>query len=688
MGDGARASLVLGGGSSPESRFHPENLRTAILAAVVVAIAYYAGARIGFALTVPPHPISVLWPTNALLMAAILLLPSRSWWLPLAGALPAHLFAELQSGVPFAMALGWFLSNCSEALIGAVCIRLALNEPLRFDAYRHVCVFLVVGALVAPMLSTFIDAGLITTIGWGSSTFWELVQVRVPSNALAALIVVPLIMSWASRDPDAASLIKDRKIEAALLLIGLSATATFIFEDQAALYAMPALLYAPLPFLLWAAMRFGPRGTSACILIVASLVIWGAMHGQGPFTASSAALDTRSVQLFLIAVAAPLLMFSAVMTERQKNRKALQASEERSLAAFRAGPDPMAIVRKSDLTIADVNEKWEALFGYARAEAVGRTTLDLRMYVNETDRDVFLKLASQGLAREVPLDMRDRGGRVYHTLITGGKVEIGGAECLINVIRDVTVQKRMERETQEQRIELMHLSRVAMLGELSGALAHELNQPLTAILSNAQAAQRLLSRDRIEVQDLREILADIVSEDKRAGEVIRRLRALFKKGDTQLAALNANDLIADVLALAHGNLTTRDIHVVTEICERPLNIRGDRVQLQQVLLNLVSNACEAMEAPGSTRLLQIKTAPTADGSVQILIVDGGCGIPENAMPALFDPFFTTKSQGLGLGLSISRTIIGAHSGQLLARNNPGRGATFRILLPVFSGEAP
>jgi len=683
MNDSSKATAA----SEFVSRLDDRSARL-FLVAGVVAIAYYSGANVGFALTFAPHPTSVVWPPNALLLAAILLLPPRFWWLPIVAALPAHLLVELRSGVPLTMVLGWFVSNCTEALIGATCIRQVLREePLRFDSFRHVCIFLVCAVLVAPLLSTFLDSLLVTAIGWGHAGFWDLVRTRFLSSALASLIIVPLVVSWTQGGiqgnwQSLRTAATRRQVEVSAIFLGLIVTCLVIFEQSPDSAAMPALLYAPLPFLLWSAVRLGPQGISASLLAVASLAIWGALHELGPFIAGSPAQDTRSVQLFLIAVAVPMLLFVAVMTERKETRRALQLSEERSLKVFRSSPDPIVIARKSDLVIADVNDKWEAMFGYRRAEAIGRTTVELGIYANPGDRKTYVDLCERGLVRDFATDMRDRHGQIHHMIMSGDSVEIGGVECLITIARDVTRQRLMEREAQEQRVELMHLSRVAMLGELSGALAHQLNQPLTAILSNAQAAQRLLARDRIEAQDLREILQDIVSEDKRAGDVIRRLRALFKKGETQLQKLDANELVREVLSLVHGSLTSRYIRVAIDLSTLPVFVRGDRVQLQQVLLNLVSNAGEAMEAPGSVRLLTVKTAPNTDERVQIIVTDGGPGVPDSIMARLFDPFFTTKPQGLGLGLSISRSIIAAHGGELLVRNNPGGGATFRIMLPI------
>ena len=415
------------------------------------------------------------------------------------------------------------------------------------------------------------------------------------------------------------------------------------------------------------------------------LAIWGALHGQGPFAANSPEDNARSVQLFLIAVAVPLLLFAAVMEERKKTQRALQISEERALKVVRASPDPMAITRLSDGKIIDVNDRWESTFGYSRAEAAGRSTAELGIYANNKNRQTYLELTGKEYIRNFEVDLLDRNGGIHHTIFSGDRVEVAGTQCLITVIRDVTLQKQTEREAQEQRMALMHLSRVVMLGELSGSLAHELNQPLTAILSNAQAAQRLLATDRVDTQELRDILKDIVDEDRRAGEIISRLRALFKKSGTQFQRLSSNELVNEVLALSRGDLVTRNIEVVTHLSPQPADTYGDRIQLQQVLLNLINNACEAMDVAGSARTLTIKTAPTADGFVTIFVIDCGRGIPAERMARLFEPFFTTKQHGLGLGLSISRSIVTAHGGHLLARNNPQGGATFRVLLPRHGG---
>jgi signal transduction histidine kinase len=523
-----------------------------------VALSYYLAAHVGLALTPQGSAISMLWPPNALLMAALLLSPLRHWWLLVAAALPAHLAAELQSGVPLSMVLGWYVSNCSEALLGAAAVRLACGRAPRFDAFRDLGIFLLLGALLAPLLSSFLDAALVTLLQWDGG-YWRLVSTRAPSNMLAALLVVPLVLTWAQADGAALRAPARRHVEAGLLFGGLTLVSLLVFNglDPGARRA-PALFYVPLPFLLWAAVRFGAIGVSTANLVLAAAAVWGAVHGLGPFVDGARQDNARDVHLFLIAVTVPLLLLAVLLDER----------------------------------------------------------------------------------------------------------------------------RRIELETRAQRQQLAHLSRVALMGGLSGALAHELNQPLTAILSNAQAAEHMLAAGRMDPVALGEILRDIVAADRRASEVIHRLRALFKNGDAQLQDLDVNEMLREVLDLAHGDLATRHVTIVQRVEARLPRARGDRIQLQQVLLNLVVNACEAMSAAGGgERVLRMETRRGPRGEVQISVIDSGPGFQANA-ETLFEPFYTTKPQGLGLGLAISRSIVSAHGGRLWGDSAPGWGAAFHLHLPA------
>jgi signal transduction histidine kinase/predicted ATPase len=243
-------------------------------------------------------------------------------------------------------------------------------------------------------------------------------------------------------------------------------------------------------------------------------------------------------------------------------------------------------------------------------------------------------------------------------------------------------RQRAQAALEQQQQELAHLARVSLLGELSGAIAHEINNPLAAILANAQAAARFLARTPIDTKELTEICRDIVAECKRVGEVIQRLRALFKKTDKRIELVNINEIVADVLELAKRKLHEGNVIVATKLADDVPEVRADPIQLKQVLLNIVMNACDAMEDnKPEDRSLTIATSYDK-ATAQVSVRDRGSGIPESVKERLFQPFVTTKSSGTGLGLSICRSIVEAHSGRLSASNNTDRGATFSVTLPV------
>jgi PAS domain S-box-containing protein len=249
---------------------------------------------------------------------------------------------------------------------------------------------------------------------------------------------------------------------------------------------------------------------------------------------------------------------------------------------------------------------------------------------------------------------------------------------------DITKRKQAEEQAERHRNEMAHLSRVTTLGELSGSIAHELNLPLAAILTNAQTAQRILANGSADLAEVREILNDIVCEDKRAADAIRRLRLWMTKREVQQHSLRINKVVCDVLKLVRSDLINQNVNVQTQLAPNLPAVIGDPVQLQQVLLNLVVNACDGMaDCPSLERRLVIRTEiENGSDAINVSITDRGCGIPEKNMKQLFEPFFTTKEKGMGLGLSVCRTIIAAHRGKIWATNNAQRGATFYFSLPI------
>lgn len=282
------------------------------------------------------------------------------------------------------------------------------------------------------------------------------------------------------------------------------------------------------------------------------------------------------------------------------------------------------------------------------------------------------------------------GGLIFSTV---GAARAKSDELIqqLNLVGEVFAnalsRKQTELEAQRLRQDLAHIGRVSVMGELTASLAHELNQPLTAILSNAQAAQRLLAADVVNLEEVREILHDIVTDDKRAGDMIHRLRGLIKKGDLEFAALDLNEIVGEVAWLVRSDAILRNVSLRLEFADDLPKVRGDRVQLQQVVLNLVLNGLEAMRESGAgERTLVIRTAMDGASAVRVAVQDSGAGIDEKDLTRMFEPLYTTKAEGLGMGLAIVRTIVDAHGGGLQASNNPGGGATVQFTLPTGTEE--
>ncbi|MCH8959974.1 MAG: response regulator [Bacteroidetes bacterium] len=243
--------------------------------------------------------------------------------------------------------------------------------------------------------------------------------------------------------------------------------------------------------------------------------------------------------------------------------------------------------------------------------------------------------------------------------------------------------QRQQEENRLLREELAHVLRIATMGELTAALAHEINQPLTAIRSNAQAAKRFMNTDTPDLDEIGEILDDIIADDRRAAEVIIRLRALLQKQTITTAPLDINAVVGEVTGLLHSDAVIKNVAVELDLAEDLPPVLGDRVQLQQVLLNLMMNGFDAMEGvPTPERILVIRTAQEAGSLVRVSVRDAGVGFDGQDVEELFAPFKTTKAKGLGMGLAISRSIIEAHGGKIWAEDNADRGATFHFTLPV------
>jgi C4-dicarboxylate-specific signal transduction histidine kinase len=252
------------------------------------------------------------------------------------------------------------------------------------------------------------------------------------------------------------------------------------------------------------------------------------------------------------------------------------------------------------------------------------------------------------------------------------------------VFGNVLERRRAEIEAFHARRELLRLERLSRMGELTASLAHELNQPLAAILSNAQAALRFLQSDKVNLEEFREILHDIIQDDHRAGNVIRSLRSMMKREEAERNPIILNSVLNDVTQFLHTESIFRNVHIDTEFDESLPPVLGDKIQLQQVALNLIVNAADAMsQNPPEHRKIILRTQ-VKDDRIRVTIRDFGPGIDQGDLNRIFQPFFTTKRTGLGMGLAVSQTIVEAHGGYIWAENHPDGGAAFFIELPIIS----
>jgi C4-dicarboxylate-specific signal transduction histidine kinase len=280
-------------------------------------------------------------------------------------------------------------------------------------------------------------------------------------------------------------------------------------------------------------------------------------------------------------------------------------------------------------------------------------------------------------------------GQIRHIHLLAHRITYeSGNEEVVGAVMDITEARRSQETLHAAQAALAHASRVATLGEISATIAHEVNQPLAAIVANGQACLRFLSRDKPDLNDVRGAVEWVVKDGNRAGEVIRRVRGLMKKAVTEKAPLDVNDLVNEVTALLRRELAAQRVIPQLELAPSVPAIVGDRVQLQQVIINLIMNGAEAMQAitDGSLRLV-VRTCQDEANQVVVAVEDSGPGLASEDADRVFDPFFSTKPGGLGMGLSICRSIVEAHGGRLWSSAHAGPGATFQFALPARWGHA-
>jgi len=401
----------------------------------------------------------------------------------------------------------------------------------------------------------------------------------------------------------------------------------------------------------------------------------------------------REAILLPVLILQSLFIVALLVQERRRRRTERQLRESRSIMSFAA---EAANLRFWSWDIAR-NRAWITDPKRHAIDQPAAWTLDPQKCVSvihPDDRPRWDACVKEAVANagafEVEVRTMSRGGHVRWAKVRArAEADATGRVLRLNgIVLDTTEQKASEVESAKQREILTHSGRIGILGELSGALAHELSQPLAAILSNAQAAQHVLAKSAPDLVELRSIVRDIIGDDNRARDVIAHLHSLLKKGNGEFKPVDLNTEVKLALGLAHSDLVRRQIEVSTVLEPSVGKVWGDRVQISQVLLNLILNAADAMQVNnGANRRLTIMTSVNGDGRPQVSVRDSGPGIRPEAMSHIFDPFYSTKAQGLGLGLSICRSIVTAHKGNLWVKNNADSGATFFVSFPSLVEEA-
>jgi len=649
---------------------------------LLVCAGYYGGILIGQSLRFPDSHLSLIWPPTAILLAALLLAPSRQWWVFLLAVAPVHIIVQLKDGVPLLGVLSQLLGNFGQALLAAISVRYFVRGRLQLDTFRTLIIFVVGAVILAPFLVSSIAAYLYVLSGW-EHEYWYAWRARVLSNALSTLTIIPpilMVFGGGSVRPSCPS--RWRYAELGLLVAGLILAGSTAFGNQA---AVPALLYAPLPFLLLAAVRFEVGVLSLSLLLTAYLAFLSTSNGWGPFATQSPAETALSLQLFLITVFLPLMFLAAMSSERRERENALRDSEARYRALVMASANMVWRANAQGEGFL-VCPRWQELTGQSEDDANNFGWLSA---LHPKDQERSAQLWKQAMAQkrmyenEFQIRTRDQSYRHLHVQAVPIIAPDGAVHEWIGAAVDITQEKEIALTVQRQRDELAHVARINTMGEMAASLAHELNQPLTAILSNAQAAQRFLTADPTSLGEVRAILQDIVNDDNRAGEVIRRVRDLVRKGNFEIAPLDLEQILRDVVMLIHSDAVLHNVNIVLQVDPDARRIHGDKVQLQQVLLNLLLNAFQAMKVcPVNERQVTIRTEPSKGHKVMIAVGDCGEGLKSDQLDKIFQPFYTSKVNGLGLGLAISRSIVEAHGGRLWAQNNSERGATICFTVPL------
>jgi two-component system sensor kinase FixL len=662
----------------------PHKLWATAAIVVTYVVAYVGLDRVSF--TNPLHGVGITpWDPSSGLTLAFLLVKGLRY-------MPAVALAEVLSNeylplvpVPFFAALGGAMVITGGYALTAIILRHLLPEAVYLYRAQHVALLLAVtlvasGVVAVGYVAVYAAADVVPWTGYteGAFQYWI-------GDAIGVGVLTPLLLVCANRFSRPWWKLSDRPerraIEATLQGVAIAAALAMVvgLDHEHEQFSRFYLLFLPL---VWIATRHGIAGAT-CAALVIQVGLIAALEVQG-----QSAATVRSYQMLMFALTATSLMLGAVVTERERARQALSEATSRLGAILNTASDAVLTVDHRG-RIESVNAAAERQFAQSAHALIGCEVRDLLASPDALDQFARIADAPSGEAATWELAARRADGSMFPIELTVGRYAIDGDWQYTLVLRDITARREADRKARQHQATLAYVSRLSTAGEMASALAHEMNQPLTAIVAYARGCSRLLRTPRLERDMLHEGIDRIVEQGERAGEVVNRLREFMRSGESHRTTVEVAEIIEAAVALAQAEATQSGVDIkVMRLHQSLTPVLVDRIQIEQVLLNLLRNATEALVAADCERReIVVESQSTGDDTIEISVTDTGPGIAEDIVSRLFHPFVTTKEQGMGLGLSISRSIAEAHNGslRLVPRTN---GAKFALILPTSDAEGP
>lgn len=648
-----------------------------ILFFFLYSTAFYVAYRYGMSFS--QATASPFWFPDSVLLCALLLSRPQRWWIYLLAPLPIRLLAEVSDGIPDWFLLVTFAIDSAKGLVAAIVLRLLVKHPAKLETVTEFLFFCIVAVVLVPVLSAFGGATALNALG---SEYWSAWENWFFGDATAQLVITPALLYWitnAWRTPKIVDF--HRWIETGILTVGLilSSYTSATTEGGTSAFA-EARFYAPIPFLLWAAVRFGMLGASGAVTVLTFFLVEAAIVGRGPFVGQSPSDVAQALQNFLLLRVAPIYLVAISIDQRRRVERSLQESEQRFSNVANTAP-VLIWQSNTDKLCEFVNQSWLAYTGRSLGQEMGNGWTE-SVHSDDLARcfDIYVKSFDARQRFVIEYRLRRHDGEYRWVLATGVPRYDSNGEFLgyIGSAIDITEHRQVVENSRR----LAHAQRLALMGELTAIIAHEVRQPLSAILSNVDAVDMLLRSADPPLDDIRQIMADIRKCDLRADETIDRIRGFLRNREADMQPIDLNLMVADTVRLIDNDAHRRRIAIRCELTPGLPLVVGDQTHLQHVLLNLLVNSLEAMaQNANSLREIVVTTTAHSGGGVRVAVKDHGCGIPVDRLPRLFESFFTTRQDGMGLGLSIARSIVVAHQGHIGAENNADDGATFYFTIP-------